>query len=144
MCCVSQEHRRQGFLAIAKAADTKAESAKVLRVKETWRELAEMYRELAQLECRRAPREVVEDRRSIPDRKSIPQRVIRIHRRADGCYVARNEVKTERPLGVDSTLISALRTAKRAAILASRRGYRVVIEVQDAGQSWRQIDVVEP
>ena len=44
------EKLRQGFLAKAKDADAKAEQSKSLAVKETWREIAEMYRELAKLE----------------------------------------------------------------------------------------------
>jgi hypothetical protein len=77
-------------------------------------------------------------------RKTIPQRVFRVHRRADGAYVSRNEIATDGPLGVDYSLSQALGTAKREATVASRAGCRVLIEVRDAGGEWRQIDVVEP
>ena len=77
-------------------------------------------------------------------RKTIPQKVIRVHQRDDGRYVSRNEIPTDSPLGVDSTLSHALGTAKREAMLASRQGCRVRIEVQDSGGQWRQIDVIDP
>jgi hypothetical protein len=77
-------------------------------------------------------------------RKLIPQRVIRAYRRGDGRYVSRNEVPTDSPLGVDDTLSLALGTARREATLASGEGFRVLVEIQDSGKTWRQIDVVEP
>jgi hypothetical protein len=140
--------RRQIFLTKAKEADVKAEWAKDLSVKATWREIAEMYRELAQLDrpaTAERPLPIAKSgHKPVADGKPVPQRVIRIHKRADGTYVGRNEVKTERPLGVDANLSDALMTAKRQAVLDSGRGYRVVIEVQDSGKTWRQVDVVEP
>ncbi len=77
-------------------------------------------------------------------RKSVPEKVIRVHRRDDGRYVSRNEIATDSPLGVDWSLSQALGTAMREATLASREGCRVRIEVQDAGGTWRQIDVIDP
>ena len=47
---MSRELREQAFLIKAREADTKAEWAKELSVKDTWRQIAEMYRELARLE----------------------------------------------------------------------------------------------
>ena len=148
------EQRRQIFLAKAKEADVKAERARDPFVRKTLGEIAGMYRELAHLESPASSLGAVADRPLKPkesssrkltaDRKPAPQRIIRIYKRADGTYVSRNEVKTERALGVDASLSDALMTAKRQAALDSRRGYRVVIEVQDAEQSWRQIDVIEP
>lgn len=135
---------RQMFLAKAQEADVKAEWAKELSVKETWRELAEMYRELARLERPSSRPKASMDPPLESEVKPAPQRVIRIHQRGDGSYVSRNEVKTERPLGIDGTLSDALMTARREAVLASGRGYRVVIEVQDSAQTWRQVDVIEP
>lgn len=77
-------------------------------------------------------------------RKKILQKVIRIHRRPDGRYESRNEIATDSPLGVDSSLSLALGTAAREATLASRDGCRVRIEVQDKNNRWKPIEVIEP
>lgn len=77
-------------------------------------------------------------------RKTLPERVLRIHRRIDGMYESRNEVPGDSPLGVDYSLDLALGTAQREAMLASRKGCRVRIEIQDKNNKWKPIDVVEP
>ena len=77
-------------------------------------------------------------------RKTVPSKVIRVYHREDGRYVSRNEMATDSPLGVDATLNAALGTAKREATLASREGYPVRIEVQDAGGKWREVETVKP
>jgi hypothetical protein len=77
-------------------------------------------------------------------RKNFPVRVLRIHRRIDGRYESRNDIPGDSPLGVDYSLDQALGTAQREAMLASRDGCRVRIEIQDKNQNWKQIDVVEP
>ena len=77
--------------------------------------------------------------------KALPQKVIRVHRRYDGHYVCCNEVPTDSPLGVDTSLSQALGTAMREATLASKQsGRRVRIEIMDTGGKWREIDAVEP
>ena len=77
-------------------------------------------------------------------RKAIPERVLRIHRRTDGRYESRNDVPGDSPLGVDYSLSQALGTAQREATLASSKGFRVRIEMQDKDHKWKPIDVVEP
>jgi hypothetical protein len=78
------------------------------------------------------------------ERKNLPERVLRIYRRTDGKYESRNDVPGDSPLGVDYSLNQALGTAQREATLASSKGCRVRIEIQDRNNEWKPIDVVEP
>ena len=72
------------------------------------------------------------------------QRIIRIHDRADGRYVTRNDRPGDSPLGVDASLNLALGTARREATMAARNeGCRVVVQVL-RGSRWTQVDSVEP
>ena len=80
----------------------------------------------------------------IMPRKTIPERVFRIHLRPDGRYESRNEIPTDSPLGVDSSMNQALGTAKREATIASLDACRVRIEVQVTKRKWKQVDVVYP
>jgi hypothetical protein len=77
-------------------------------------------------------------------RKTIPTRRFRIYRGDDGRYVSLSEHPGDSPLGVDFSLNQAIGSATREAILASREGCRVVIEVQQPNKSWKKIDVVNP
>lgn len=77
-------------------------------------------------------------------RNTLPERVLRIYRRTDGRYESRNDVPGDSPLGVDYSLDQALGTAQREAMLASREGCRVRIEIQDKNNKWKPIDVIEP
>ncbi|MBA2588434.1 MAG: hypothetical protein H0U98_07390 [Alphaproteobacteria bacterium] len=68
-------------------------------------------------------------------------RLYRIHQTPDGLFETRNEFPKDRPLGVDSSLNMAMRTAHREAVVASRAGAVVVIEAQRNGE-WQEIDRV--
>lgn len=76
--------------------------------------------------------------------KKVPQRVFRIHQRPDGRYESRNETATDSPLGVDYTLAQAIGSATREAMLASREGCRVIIEVRQSDKKWKQVHAVDP
>ena len=76
--------------------------------------------------------------------KFVPQRVFRIHRRADGKYETRNECATDSPMGVDRSLSQAIGTAQREATLASAKGCRVQIELEQFPGSWKCLEVVDP
>lgn len=77
-------------------------------------------------------------------RKTIQTRRFRIYRRDDGRYVTLNEHPGDSPLGVDHSLSQAIGTANREATLASCKGCRVVIEVQQPDKRWKKIDAVDP
>lgn len=77
-------------------------------------------------------------------RKTIQTRRFRIYRRDDGRYVTLNEHPGDSPLGVDYSLSQAIGTANREATLASSKGCRVVVEVQQPDRSWKKIDAVDP
>jgi hypothetical protein len=77
-------------------------------------------------------------------RKTIPTRRFRIHQRHDGRYVSLSEHPGDSPLGVDYSLSQAIGTATREATLASRKGCKVVIEVQQPNKGWKRVDVITP
>jgi len=77
-------------------------------------------------------------------RTSIPLRRFRIYRREDGRYVSLNEHPGDSPLGIDFSLSQAIGTATREAMLASRQGCRVAIEVQQFNKRWKRVDVINP
>jgi hypothetical protein len=77
-------------------------------------------------------------------KKAVRSRTIRIYRRADGRFVSRNEFPTDSPLGVDYSLSQAIGTAKREATLASKDGFRVIVEAQQPNGKWKRVEVVEP
>jgi len=72
------------------------------------------------------------------------QRIIRIHDRADGRYVTRNDRPGDSPLGVDTSLNIAMGTAHREATMTARdEGCLVIVQVMK-GSHWTEVDRVEP
>jgi hypothetical protein len=78
----------------------------------------------------------------MPTRKAA--RVIRVHHEGPRRFVTRNENPTDSPLGVDRTIYGAVGTAQREATLASRKGYRIFIEVEQPDGKWKREAVIDP
>jgi hypothetical protein len=72
-------------------------------------------------------------------------RTYRVIRRQDGRFESRNEIPTDSPLGVDSSLNMAIGSAHREATMTARaEGCRVVIEVQQPNGRFKREAVIEP
>lgn len=77
-------------------------------------------------------------------RLSTTQRIIRIHDRADGRFVTRNDRPADSPLGVDTSLALAMGTAHREAAMTARDEGCIVIVQRLRGARWVEVDRVEP
>lgn len=72
------------------------------------------------------------------------QRIIRIHDRADGRFVTRNDRDTDSPLGVDTSINLALGTAHREAVLTAREeGCTVIVQIRK-GARWTEVERLTP